>query len=126
MCLLDEAVWWDEHAISCRARSHLDPENPLRRTGRLSAVCGIEYGLQAAALHGALLNGAGREPGYLAALRDVIFAADRLDNPALGTLIVSANLALGDTAGLIYDFRVSSKWGSPLLEGRGTIMLRAS
>ena len=124
MCLLDKAVSWDEHGISCRSRSHLDPQNPLRRDGRLSAVCGVEYGLQAAALHGALLGSAGREPGYLAGLRDVVFAADRLDDPALGSLTVSARLMLGDFAGLIYDFLVSSEWGLPLLEGTATIMLR--
>ncbi len=125
MCLLDRVLSWDEHGIACRARSHLDAANPLRRHGRLGAVCGVEYGLQAAALHGALLNGAGRKPGYLVALRDVVIGADRLDDPALGTLAVVARLLLGDTAGLIYDFSVSSENGALLLEGRGTIILRA-
>jgi predicted hotdog family 3-hydroxylacyl-ACP dehydratase len=124
MCLLDEAVSWDEHGISCRSRSHLDPGNPLRRDGRLSGVCGIEYGLQAAALHGALLGGAGREPGYLAALGDVTLMTDRLDDPAFGTLSVAAHLVFSDAAGLIYDFLLASERGARLLEGRGTIMLR--
>ena len=55
MCLLDEAVLWTAERIVCRAVSHLDPANPLRRAGGLHALCGAEYALQAAALHGALL-----------------------------------------------------------------------
>ncbi len=120
MCLLDEALSWDERGIRCRSRSHLDPANPLRRAGRLGTVCGIEYGLQAAALHGALRDGAGQ--GYLAGLRDVVIAADRLDDPAFGSLAVSARLALRDAAGLIYDFLIESERGERLLAGRGTIM----
>ncbi len=122
MCLLDEALSWDERGIRCRSRSHLDPANPLRRDGRLGIVCAIEYGLQAAALHGALRDGAAQGPGYLAGLRDVAIAADRLDDPALGTLAVSAKLALRDAAGLIYDFLIASETGKPLLAGRGTIV----
>ena len=49
MCLLDEVTEWSERAITCRTRSHLTPDNPLRRDGRVSGLCGIEYGLQAAA-----------------------------------------------------------------------------
>ena len=46
MCLLDEVTEWSERAISCRTRSHLAPDNPLRRDGRVTGLCGIEYGLQ--------------------------------------------------------------------------------
>ncbi len=124
MCLLDAALSWDERRIACRSRSHLDATNPLRREGRLAAICGVEYGLQAAALHGALRDGSGREPGYLAALRDVVLAVDRLDDPAFGTLAVSAHLQFEDTAGVIYRFCIAAESGGRLVEGRGTIAIR--
>ncbi|HUN39907.1 MAG TPA: hypothetical protein VMU81_06430 [Acetobacteraceae bacterium] len=56
MCLLDRVLGWSAAEISCIAISHLAPDNPLRRDGQLGAICGIEYGLQAAALHGALVQ----------------------------------------------------------------------
>ena len=70
MVLLDRVEAWDAETVQCRARSHLDPANPLRRAGRLAACCGIEYALQAAAVHGALLaGGVAQAAGYVAALR---------------------------------------------------------
>ncbi len=123
MCLLDEVVAWDAREILCRSRTHMDPGNPLRREGRLGMICGIEYGLQAAALHGALRDGARRPPGYLAGLRDVAVAADRLDDPALGVLAIAATLELSERTGLIYGFRLASETGRTLIEGRATIML---
>ncbi len=123
MCLLDEVVAWNARTILCRSRTHLDPENPLRRAGVLGMVCGIEYGLQAAALHGALRGGANQPPGYLAGLRDVTIESGRLDDAALGTLEVAAMLELNERSGFIYDFRVASEPGDTLVEGRATIML---
>ena len=46
MCLLESALSWSATEITCVTRSHLSPDNPLRRGGRLHPVCGIEYGLQ--------------------------------------------------------------------------------
>ena len=46
-------------ADPCRTRSHLDPgESAATRRACSAASAGIEYGLQAAALHGALRAGA--------------------------------------------------------------------
>jgi predicted hotdog family 3-hydroxylacyl-ACP dehydratase len=123
MCLLDEVVAWDARNILCRSRTHLDRDNPLRRAGVLGMVCGIEYGLQAAALHGALRDGAPQSPGYLAALRDMAIGGGRLDEPALGTLEVAAMLELNEPSGLIYGLRLASEAGVTLVEGRATIML---
>ena len=80
MCLLDEVIEWSDAPITCRTRSHLSPgQSAATRRACLAGVCGIEYGLQAAALHGALVAG-GRQPlGYLAALRSVEIVAARLD-----------------------------------------------
>jgi predicted hotdog family 3-hydroxylacyl-ACP dehydratase len=123
MCLLDQVVRWNAREILCGSRTHLEPGNPLRRAGTLGMVCGIEYGLQAAALHGALRDGARQPPGYLAGLRDVTIEAGRLDDAALGTLEVAAMLELNDRSGMIYGFRLASETGRVLVEGRATIVL---
>lgn len=139
MCLLDGVAAWSLADISCGASSHLSPDNPLRRNGRLGAICGIEYGLQAAALHGALVHGAGLSndsaaigdrvsdapapsgPGFLAALRDVTLHVDRLDDERYGTLRVTAKAEMQAASGAIYRFVVASEGGTALVEGRGTI-----
>jgi predicted hotdog family 3-hydroxylacyl-ACP dehydratase len=124
MCLLDTMMSWDREHIVCGSRSHLDPAHPLRRDGRLGAVCGVEYGLQAAALHGALCAGGVPQPaGYVAALRGVEFDVTRLDDPAFGALRIEADLEASSPAGLIYAFRVLAASGASLLAGRGTVML---
>ncbi len=128
MCLLDRVRHWSDMALVAEARSHLDADNPLRRGGRLAPVCGIEYGLQAAALHGALCDGLlergeRQAPGYLASLRSVSFTIDRLDDPALGTLAVTATLAARESRGLLYDFALAAEDGRALLHGRAAIAL---
>lgn len=129
MVLLDRVETWDAGGVLCRASSHLDPGNPLRRAGRLAGCCGLEYAMQAAALHGALL--AGGEPqraGYVASLRGVVLhpallARDRLDDPALGDLRVEARLERQEASGLVYALGVSAADGTPLLSGRASIAL---
>ena len=123
MCLLDQVLSWDAENILCSARSHLDPHNPLRRAGRLAAVCGLEYGLQAAALHGALRDGRPQPAGYVAALRDVVLHVSRLDDPAHGELRVVAALEQAETAGLLYAVRVDAEHGALLVTGRAVIAL---
>lgn len=124
MCLLSGVVGWSADAIDCLATSHLDPDNPLRSRGRLASVCGIEYALQAAALHGALRSGEPQPPGYLAALRITHLTAGRLDDPALGTLTAHARREHGDANGLVYAIRLAGGDGRTLVEGRATIILR--
>jgi predicted hotdog family 3-hydroxylacyl-ACP dehydratase len=126
MCLLSSVISWSGDAIECRATSHLSPDNPLRHNGRLSALCGIEYALQAAALHGALRSQAPQPPGYLASLRMTHLASTPLDDPAHGTLRVHATCEHADTTGLLYTLTLSSEDGRPLLSGRATIILMKS
>ena len=124
MVLLDEIVRWDATGIVCRASSHLDAANPLRAEGRLAAVCGIEYALQAAALHGALLAGGAAQPaGYAASLRSVSLAVERLDDAALGRLTVEALLQAQERFGMVYEFAVRSVAGLVLVSGRASIAL---
>jgi len=145
MCLIDDVTAWTVADITCGTSSHLSPDNPLRRNGRLGAICGIEYGLQAAALHGALVQGVARPgagvtagdgdgaadapapqgSGFLAALRDVTLHVDRLDDQRFGVLRVTAQAELQAASGAIYRFLIASEAGAPLVEGRGTIAFAA-
>ena len=130
MCLLESVLRWDAAGIVCRAVSHLDPANPLRGEGRLGAVCGIEYGLQAAAAHGALREralgrGGPAARGWFAALREAELLTDRLDQPAFGALDVSAALEAAGAGGMIYRFALHAEDGRTLLRGRATIALPA-
>jgi predicted hotdog family 3-hydroxylacyl-ACP dehydratase len=124
MVLLDSVVSWDGGGILCRTRSHLDGANPLRRAGRLAATCGIEYALQAAALHGGLAaGGVAQVAGFLAALRDVALHVERLDDAAIGDLHVAARLERHEAGGSIYALELRSAAGAVLLSGRAIIAL---
>lgn len=126
MVLLDRVEAWDADSILCRTRSHLDAANPLRRDGRLSACCGLEYALQAAALHGALVaGGVTQRAGYVAALRGVALRVERLDVAAFGELRVSARLERQEAGGIIYALAVEAADGTPLVSGRATVALPA-
>ncbi|MFT8243678.1 phosphotransferase [Roseomonas sp. BN140053] len=122
MCLLDRVESWDAECILCAATSHRDPANPLRRAGRLSAVCGVEYALQAMALHGALTAAGEAQPaGFLASLRELTLGAATLDGVA-GELRVSATALARESRAFAYDFEVSAGEGR-LLSGHAVIML---
>ena len=122
MCLLDRVLRWDAAGIQCEALSHLLADNPLRHGGRLHALCGIEYAMQAAALHGALLDDGRRQPaGRIATMRGVVMHTDRLDQP--GPLLITATLVHREAGGLLYSFAVAASAGPVLVEGRAAIAL---
>ena len=99
MCLLDRVETWSATDIVCRARSHLDPDNPLRRNGRLASLCGIEYGLQAAAAHGALAAPPAAA-GWLAAVRSAEIGADK-DIPQLSAALIDKYVSDLQLLGLV-------------------------
>jgi predicted hotdog family 3-hydroxylacyl-ACP dehydratase len=125
MCLLDGVLEYDARRIVCRASSHTDPANPLRVGDRLPAACGVEYGAQAMAVHGALLaaDGAPLGPGVLASVRALTLHADRLDDVP-GPLRVTAERLSGERGHVHYDFSIASATGE-LLRGRATVLLDA-
>lgn len=125
MCLLDNVIDWDNESIVCSTNTHRDKINPLRRNGRLSALHALEYGAQAAAIHGGLrarAAGTTAPACYLAALRDAHLYVDRLDDLA-SPLEVRAQRLFGDSGNTIYQCAISAS-GAPVAEGRVTIMLR--
>ena len=126
MCLLDDVVRWDDESIVCLTNTHRDANNPLRSDGQLSAVHALEYGAQAAAVHGGLRAravGKTAPPCYLAALRDAHLHVARLDVLA-SPLEVRAQRLFGDAGNTIYQCSISVD-GTPVADGRVTIMLPA-
>ena len=125
MCRLDAVTAWDEQSITCLSDTHRDPANPLRRQGRLSVLHAIEYGAQAAAIHGALCARAAGQtasPGYLAALREARWFVAELDEIAAPLEVVARPL-LGDVGYWIYAIQVGAA-GRLLAEARITIALQ--
>lgn len=124
MCLLDGVLDWDETRIVATASGHRRPDHPLRRNEGLSALCGVEYAAQAVAIHGSLLAGKREgpaKPGYLAAVRELELAVDRLDEIE-SELVIRAEILHGNETGLLYAFAVESK-GDLLLAGRVSVFL---
>lgn len=121
MVLLDQVEKWDANEVVCTSNSHRAASNPLRRDDMLPAICGVEYGAQAIAVHGAL-TGHGH-PGFLAAIKDVQTVVTRLDDIP-SALRVTAQRLFTDANALIYGFsvvRVDN--GQLLLNGRISIVL---
>jgi len=125
MCLLESVEQWDDASVRCTTQSHLDPANPLRSDGRLSAIHLIEYGAQAMAVHGGLLArrdaGAKAAPGVLTALRDCSLHVQRVDD-IVAPLTVSARKLLAGASGWMYQFEISAD-GRKLADGRASVML---
>ena len=126
MCLLDHLLAWDEAHIVCRTRSHRDPGNPLRSAGGLAAPCAIEYAAQAMALHGTLgaAPGTPPTPGFLASVRAVRLHVPWLDRVE-GELQVRAERLAGDAGQALYAFSLHRADGTPLVDGRATVILEA-
>jgi len=116
MNLLDAIVAWNDASVRAVARNHRAPDHPLRRGGELPSVCGIEYGAQAAAAHGALASHEPCRAGLLASVRSVVMHVRRLDDVP-GDLDVLAERLGGDDTGVLYRFEVASA-GRLLVEGR--------
>jgi len=128
MCLLDRAIHWDAEGIRCIATSHRDPGNPLRRQGRLNAVCSVEYAAQAMALHGALTAHEGRTPrgGLLASVRDMVLHRAELQDCG-DELVIEARRLMGEATRVIYEFSVYESSlgdaGSAIASGRAAVLL---
>lgn len=126
MCLLDGVLAYDAQRIRCISRSHRDPHNPMRSGDMLPALCGIEYAAQAMAVHGAWDANFGGKPqlGYLAAVRDVVCHAARLDTLA-DDLVIDAERIMGDEMRVIYQFDIHAG-AEHVMQGRATVILDAS
>lgn len=110
MCLLDRVVRWDAMHIDCAADSPR-ADHPLALAQGVPVVAAVEYAAQAAALHGALLDGR-LEPrrGMLAKLSGVVLSEGWLAG-SLGGLTIRADLLARSDAGCTYDFAVHDALG---------------
>ena len=130
MRLIDRLVAYDEERIVCESDSHSADDHPLAENGVLSIVCGLEYGAQAMAIHGALLAGAApRESaasgkvrhGYLVAASDLHWKVERLDR-CIGPLIIEAisEFRSGNQVAYRFELRADQR---PVLTGRASVLL---
>jgi predicted hotdog family 3-hydroxylacyl-ACP dehydratase len=105
MCLLEQVLSYSAEEIVCRTRSHLDANNPLKNDGKLSKMHLIEYGAQAVAVHGGLLEqsleaGAPRL-GYIATVKSVEWG---VFEPLTDFLEVTATVVIANEMSKLYEF----------------------
>jgi predicted hotdog family 3-hydroxylacyl-ACP dehydratase len=130
MGLLDRMREWSADSIRCTALNPSAADHPLRTSSGLLAPAAIEYAAQAMALHGTLIaqaqaGAAAPTPGFLASVRSVRLAVQRLDDVP-GELDVYAQRQAGNESQIIYAFEVRDGSGRLLVEGRATVVLNAS
>ncbi len=130
MRLVDRIVSYDEQRIVCESDSHRVADHPLADDGVLSILCGLEYGAQAMAIHGALLaasTGPSRDRarhGFLVAASDLRWSVERLDLCASPlTIEAVSEFRSGNQVAYRFEIRAS---GMLLLSGRASVLLGAS
>ncbi|MCB9776741.1 MAG: 3-hydroxylacyl-ACP dehydratase [Nitrospiraceae bacterium] len=125
MSLLSVVENWDTRSITCSANSHRDPQNPLRRSGQLDSLCGLEYAAQAMAIHFGLTSipEIERGPiGFLGGIRDLNVTTDRLDLYE-DNLTIVATLLFPQEVSFLYAFSVNVE-NSLILKGRASIFIK--
>ncbi len=127
MVMLDAVTNWDAAQINCASMQHAETGNPLRQSGRLHAISGIEFAAQAIALHGLLKARPGGQvqAAAIAGLKSVSWSRPYLDD-ANGPLAISARAAaqLGD--GAQYRFEIRDGSGLLLVEGQALVVFSTS
>lgn len=107
MCLLDSVPRWDELTLEALTESHRRADNPLLEHGALASVHLVEYGAQAMAIHGRLLElrkGHGPpKPGVLVTARDVKLECAHVHDVE-GPLTLAVKRLMGNPGGLLYQF----------------------
>ena len=123
MRLIDRVMSYDEERIVCESESHRATDHPLAENGRLSIVCGLEYGAQAMAVHRALLAGpppaTGAPHGYLISASELRWGVDRLDLCA-APLVIEAVIEFRAGPQMAYRFELRAGDRS-LLSGRASV-----
>lgn len=127
MRLIDRIVSYDDQGIVCESNSHRAADHPLAQDGVLSIICGLEYGAQAMATHGALLmkNAPDRaRHGYLVAASGLRWTVERLDRCAAPLVIEAISEFRSDNqVAYRFELRASDKC---VLSGRASVLLAKS
>ena len=122
--MIERVVRWDgEHIVAATTR-HRAADNPLRQHQRLAGVHLAEFGAQAMAIHGGLLNraeGVAPKPALLVSVRDFRCLRDFIDDLP-GELLISARVLMAGAAGFQYSFEVHHA-DSLLASGRVAAMV---
>ena len=123
MRLIDRVVSYDRERIVCESDSHRAADHPLMQDGELRTVCGLEYGAQAMAAHGALLAAPSSRSGhgYLVAASDLRWSIERLDLCA-APLQIEAVCELRSDRQVAYRFEVRAGGGT-VLTGQASVVL---
>lgn len=120
MCLLEKVTSYSPEEIICQTRSHLDDSNPLKIDGQLSKMHLIEYGAQAVAIHGGLLekqdiSSAEPKVGYIAMVKSVKWGDFDRYTPFLE---IKAIQVMADEMTKLYEFDVSDAEQNSVCSGR--------
>ncbi len=127
MRLIDRVVSYDEQRIVCESDSHRAAHHPLAENGVLAIVCGLEYGAQAMAIHGALLATHAGLPhdrarhGYLVTVSDLRWTVERLDQ-CTAPLAIEAVSEFRSGSQVAYRFELRAE-GNIVLSGRASVVL---
>lgn len=122
MVLLDHVVRYDDESILCSATSHLRDDNPLRRHGMLHAVCGAEYGAQAAAVHGPLAAETPVRAGQVVLLRGLSWQTVDL-GAVEEPLMIHATRLHADSSSTAYRFMITAE-DRDIMQGECGIIFR--
>jgi len=122
--MIERVLHWDrEHLVAATTR-HAAADNPLRKHGRLAGVHLAEFGAQAMAIHGGLMNRAGGSaprPALLVSVRDFVCTRDFIDDLP-GELQVTARVLMAGAASFKYSFEVQHA-GATIASGRVAAMV---
>jgi predicted hotdog family 3-hydroxylacyl-ACP dehydratase len=122
--MIERVVRWDRESLVAETTRHRAADNPLRKEGRLAAVHLAEFGAQAMAIHGGLLNradGIAPKPALLVSVRDFDCTRDYIEDLP-GELQITARVLMAGAAGFQYTFEVRHA-GELIASGRVAAML---
>lgn len=120
MCLIDSVEFWNADSITCLSTRYQDKSNPLRSQDGLSSLHLLEYGAQAMAIHGGLLNSLATR-GMLAALRNVQLYIDTTEE-ITGPITIKAIAKANSSHAAVYNFQVLDTNNSVLVEASATVI----
>lgn len=123
MLLVEQVISYDSSRIVCSTHTHRAPDHPMAVDGLLASACGLEYGAQTIAIHGALTASHAAKPrmGYLVAVHDLAWTVPRLDTVE-HSLIIEAERQFASDTMVSYSFTIHAQ-AQLIMSGRANIVL---